>query len=269
MTAVALAAVPALLVLRGGSDDATAPPATIPAPAAAAQAVELAPPAPVVASPASSATAAVTRFLDAEIDRDLAASLALLGDTERARIGSTEAWTLQHDQMPRMLGYDLVATEGDEVTVRLELEPRLDEVTGFIPARATATFVTERRADGWLVDFDRTELIPELPDEAGATVAAEAWVAARQGCSDAAQYPGSLLGQPDLADTLCNDDGTYTAAGIEALDRFVDPTVIQAAFGPDATDFTRVVQITGPSPLQIVTAPFGEDWMVVAIAAAP
>jgi hypothetical protein len=40
---------------------------------------------------------------------------------------------------------------------------------------------------------------------------------------------------------------------------------VVAAFGPDASSWTRSVALSGPSELSVVTAPYGDRWVVVGV----
>ncbi len=266
--AVALAAVPAVLMMSGDDDTGTspAPEITIPAPAAPGEPVVIEAPIAVASAAAPTAQAAVEQYLTAEIDRDLARSLSLLSDSERTAIASVEAWILRHDAMPRILGYEVTGSTGSTVTTTLELEPRLNEVQGYVPSTALATWSTVPTSDGFLVSLTATVIEPVVPADDAAAAAALAWVEGQQRCETIGQYDGNLLGEPDVLGLLCGQSGSYTAAPPGALTEFVDPGVVASAFGPEASSFARVVRMDGPIPLSVVTAPLGDRWLVVAVA---
>lgn len=266
--AIAVAAVPAVLMMRGGDDSGSSsgPEITIPAPAAPGEPVVFDAPVAVASAAAPTAQAAVEQYLTAEINRDLGVSLSLLSDTERAAIASVEAWTLRHDAMPRILGYQVTGSTGTTVTTTLELEPRLNEIQGYVPAAALATWSTVATGDGFLVELGTTVLDPVVPADDGAAAAALAWVEGQQRCEPVGQYEGNLLGEPDVIGLLCGQSGSYSAGRPGALTEFVDPGVVASAFGPEASSFARVVRLDGPIPVSVVTAPLGERWLVVAVA---
>ena len=43
--------------------------------------------------------------------------------------------------------------------------------------------------------------------------------------------------------------------------------VVTNAFGPAAAQWARVVSLDGPLPLDVVTAPMGDRWLVVGVVA--
>ena len=94
--------------------------------------------------------------------------------------------------------------------------------------------------------------------------AAERWAAARQQCRTEGEYQGSLLGSPVLAEQLCGLAGQLVAAPPAPLDEAMTTSVV-AAFGPGAVAATRTVGLHGASDLAVVTAPFGDDWVVVGV----
>ncbi len=62
---------------------------------------------------------------------------------------------------------------------KVSLEPRLDEVNGFVPQRADVEWTVVAEDGGWRLDLTDSSLDPVLPDEQGATAAAELWAGAR------------------------------------------------------------------------------------------
>ena len=144
-------------------------------------------------------------------------------------------------------------------------EPRLDEVVGYVPARAQITWATVGEDGGYRVAFADSTTTPVLPADDGARAAAQAWVDDEQACTAGASYDGNLLGQPSLADTLCRAGGTFTAGAPVALDRFRDPSLVLNAFGADAPTFVRVVPVTGPVPFQLALAPLADTWEVIGV----
>ena len=62
------------------------------------------------AAPAASPSAAVTRFLDAEVARDFAVSYGGLSAADRERAGSHSEWADLHAQLPAITGFTLGET---------------------------------------------------------------------------------------------------------------------------------------------------------------
>ena len=78
------------------------------------------------------------------------------------------------------------------------------------------------------------------------------------------EYAGSLLGSPVLADQLCGVEGELVAGSPAPLGDTLSSEVV-AAFGPDATTWARTVALSGAAKLTVVTAPFGDHWVVVGV----
>jgi hypothetical protein len=91
-------------------------------------------------------------------------------------------------------------------------------------------------------------------------------VAGQQHGQTVAQYTGNLLGQSGVTERLQQETGTFTASEPNSLESFAQPSVVTSAFGPDATNWTRVVKLSGPMDIAVVTAPLGDQWVVVAVA---
>ena len=218
-----------------------------------------------VPPPAASPEAAVTGLLDALIAGDAAASFSLLAEGDRAYLGPLPTWQDRISSLPRYLGYQVTGADGPAVVTEVTLEPRLDEVIGFVPGRATATWTTVTEDGGYRVSFSDSTSEPTLPSDEAATAAAQAWVATRQRCEPAATYDGNLLGQPSLADRLCDLAGMFRAGAAAGLESFRDPSLLLNAFGADAPTFVRVVPVEGPAPLQVALAPLGEAWEVIGV----
>jgi hypothetical protein len=225
------------------------------------------PPAPVL-PPAPTPEAAVRGLLDSLIAGDAARSFSLLSATERATSGPLASWQAELTSLPHYLGYQVVSTDGQTVKTDVTMEPRLDEVVGYIPARATIAWPTTPEDGGYRVSLADAVLEPVLPSDQSASTAAQAWVAARQRCEAGAAYAGTLLGQPTLADSLCHSSDSYRPDAAEGLDTFRNPTLLLEAFGPDASNFVRVVRSDGPTPFDVALAPLGDAWEVVGVMAA-
>jgi hypothetical protein len=67
-----------------------------------------------------------------------------------------------------------------------------------------------------------------------------------------------------LADQLCGLTGQLVAARPASLDEAMTTSVV-AAFGPEAVHIARTVELHGAAELSVVTAPFGDDWVVVGV----
>jgi hypothetical protein len=226
------------------------------------------------ADPATDPAAAVRGYLSAEIAGDASTSYGALSAASRERVGSVEDWIETASERPAIVAFALdepaaaQATGSTDVTVTgaVMLEPRLDEVNGFVPEQASVAWDVVAEDGGWRLDVVDSSLTPILPDEHGATAAAETWAAARQQCRTEGEYGGSLVGSPALGDRLCGVLGDVVAGPPAALDDALATQVV-AAFGPDATTWARSVALSGAAALSVVTAPFGDHWVVVGVGA--
>ncbi len=223
------------------------------------------PEAPPLSAAAATPQEAVTGLLDALIAGDAERSFSLLSADDRSTSGPFTTWRDRLVTLPRVVDYQVTDVGSATVTTDVVFEPRLDEVAGFVPARASATWTTVEEDGGHRVTYSESTSEPVLPPDTAATQAAERWVTEEQGCREGPVYGGSLLGQPTLADTLCGTTGTFRAGPAERLERFRDPTLVLNAFGADAAGFVRVVPVDGPLALQVALAPLGERWEVIGV----
>lgn len=238
-----------------------------PAPASAAPFTSTAVPgAPGAAPvPAASPQAAVEGYLAAEIAGDQATSFSLLAAAQRDKLVDLAAWRAAHVNLPVFESYTLQpVTESGAVVTDVALQPRLDAITGVVPARATITWRPVAEDGGWRVDLAGATFEPHYPDDAGAAPAALAWVQARQACQ-ADPEASRLLLDPALAAALCRQPGRFEAGMASPLSALANPTPVVDAYGPGASAFARVVRLTGPATLDVVTAPLGADWVVISV----
>jgi hypothetical protein len=231
-----------------------------------ASTVVLEPPAPT-APAAATAQAAVEAHLQAEIAGDVERSFATLAEADRARLVDAAGWRAARTRRPRVTGYALQPpdSEGNIVT-GVDLEPAVDPVLGVVPSRAVITWRTVAEDGGWRVSIEGSTLVPRFPDGAAAAPAALDWVEQRQACI-ADPSAGALLLQPDLASQLCQQPGTFRISSTGDLTALADPSGILDAYGPDASTWARVVRLTGPATLDVVTAPLGSAWVVIGLTA--
>ncbi len=199
-------------------------------------------------------------------------SYAALSSESRQDVGSIADWTETAFTRPTIVDFeidpDAAGSPAGTTTVivpgEVMLEPRLDEVNGFVPQQADVEWKVVAEDGGWRLDLTDSSLDPVLPDEQGATAAAELWAGARQQCRVDGEYEGSLLGSPALGDRLCGIQGELVAGAPAPLDDALATQVV-AAFGPDALGWARSVSISGASELSVVTAPYGDHWVVVGV----
>lgn len=224
---------------------------------------EAAPPGTTGATP----RAAVERFVTGLMNGDANETYSLLADKERAAT-SLGSWSETLASLPTYRDFKVV--RDDPVDVDATFAPRVDEEAGVVPGKAIVHFATTSEGGGWRVSLARTTIEPRYPtdDMAAATVALD-WTKALQSCDPATvksfQYQGSLLGQPSVVNDLCHWIGTPVANGTAALQATPSANAVRNAFGPSADDWAKVTHIDGPQPLDVVTAPLGDAWVVVAV----
>jgi hypothetical protein len=226
-------------------------------------------------APQPDGEAAVRVFLNSEIAGDYAGSFSVLSDRDRSRVGGPDLWLAQHAELPGYRDFIVVDVEDERVTTEVTFEPRLDEIVGFVPARATVEWRVVSEEGGFLVDLDDTSVRPVIPADDGASAVAVDWAqaAAAGDATEDLEYGGSLLGQSDIAErirSIADQDGTspgYRSASVSELGDWDHPEVVTNAFGPGAGEWARVVRLDGPAPLDVVTAPLGDRWVVVGVVA--
>jgi hypothetical protein len=221
--------------------------------------------APPLSAPASTPQDAVTGLLEALVAQDADRSYSLLSAYDRAAAGSLASWRDRLAVLPQVVDFHVTGSGPADVTTDVVFEPRLDEVGGFVPEQARATWTTVEEDGGHRVAYADSTFEPVLPSDAAATQAAQRWVTEQQACREGETYAGSLLGQPTLTDALCGSAGMFRAGAAEDLERFRDPTLVLNAFGADAATFVRVVPVDGPVPVQVALAPLGQDWEVIGV----
>jgi hypothetical protein len=214
---------------------------------------------------ATSAEAAVTGFLDAEVAGDFERSFGFLSAEDRRRYGSPAGWVGSHaDVLPPVGGFEIGQAGADEVVTVVDFEPGLDQVTGLTPARARITWQVDAGPGGMGVVLDGSDVEPLLPADDGAVDAARRWVGDRQACQASDVERPGLIGSPALANALCDATGQPTVGEPDPLGD-IDATVVATAFGPEAASAARVVRIAGPAELGAVLVPVGERWTVIGV----
>lgn len=226
--------------------------------------------APPVAS-ATSPEAAVEGFLTAEALQDFEASYEYLAQVDReTTYGTAAGWVAEHADLLPVTGFEIEAVEGGDVTTITALDSRLDPVLGLVPARARGTWTTVEEDDGWRVSYSSSTLEPLYPSDEGVEDAARTWAGAAQECTGGeVDGPGSLLGQPALADELCGAEGELVLGAAGVLTDGPDTTVLLNAYGPEVFTWARVVPVQGPVELRLVLAPVDDAWQVFGILPPP
>ncbi|CAN5881064.1 hypothetical protein BH20ACT7_BH20ACT7_17430 [soil metagenome] len=224
------------------------------------------PPPPAVAARARDA---VTGFLEAEVAGDFVASYGFLSAQDQETFGGREGWIAAHADLPPIKGFELKGLRavdgGVRATTALRLRSTLDEFVGLIPARANATWTARPESDGWRVAYTEGAIKGLYPSDDAAVDAASAWVTDRLACEKADQHPGGLLGDSDIAESLCGLDGEFSAGEMEPLTDVTDGQPFIAAYGAEALAQMRSVAFDGPTPMRVVVAPVADRWTVVGV----
>lgn len=216
---------------------------------------------------------ALTAFLDAHRRGDVQRSYALLVADDHEQFPSLARWQAARHAMAEVTSFGAFEQEGRSdmsVTfhVDLALRARLDEIAGVVPARATGTFVVRRVGEGdWRIAFSESSLTPHYPNDSGAREAVIAWADARRRCERGAEWEGGLLGvaAEEHAESLCATGDPVSVGQPVPLDRVSGAEPVLGAFGPEASIWARVVPLSGPIDLDVITAPLGEEWVVVGV----
>lgn len=225
-------------------------------------------PAPAARTP----TAAVRATLDAQIRGDVDTVFGSLAASNRRQYGSPSGLADMLIDQPTPTAYRVVSdriSKGEaSVVTELRMQPSLDEVSGLVPAEATATWRVVAEDGGWRVDLERRSIEPAYADQSGLLNDTRAWAESRQSCASTPtnEYGGGLLHIIGLASELCGKKGAVTLdESVQYLDELPDPSPVLNAFGGDAAEWARVVTVTAPVPQKVVVAPVGDRWVTTAI----
>ena len=220
---------------------------------------------------ADTAAEATTKLLRALIDGRYDGAWSMLSPIEQERIGFKErmasdvvaaGWT----------AFTITSSTETAVVAEIRQTPKVSDIDGIVAASATVTFPTVNDNGVYTVSWSRRTVNQNLPERSKtsdekvvATVGA--WAAERQKCSKGgAEYSGGLIGVIGLADQLCNTTTAPTVSDVGDLDTLDEPQPIIDGFGGSALRWARVVTLKEPIAMNVVLAPNGPDWTVIAIA---
>ncbi len=223
-----------------------------------------------VSAPAPSPSEAVRLFVAAEVEQRFAASFRLLSREDRESYGRPESWRQAHHELPRLVSSGpLDGAGGDVVVSEVVLEPRLDRIVGAVPASARISWQTVPEDGGWRVAYTDSIVEAHFPDDSGADDAVMAWADAAQRCADTGSLEArsGLVGVTGYAKRLCDAPGLLSVGAVSGLETLDSPAPVLSAFGPTAAAFVRVVELGGPVAMRVLTAPEGDRWLVVGLAA--
>lgn len=220
--------------------------------------------------PADTPEEAVSGFLDAEAAGEYASSYALLSATDREQYRTAAGWVAAHaDVMPPVTGYDIEAPPtGDDarstVVALVAFEASLDQVVGLVPQRARATWVAVAEDGGWVVALDQSSFEPLHPPQDEAVDAVRRWAESHRDCKPRGEHD-LVLGIPNLAQRLCDEDAAVAVGEVEGFAEGFDTNTFLAAYGESVLEWGRVVAVTAPVPLRAVVAPIGPHWRVIGV----
>lgn len=233
-----------------------------------------------VGPPAADPLSAVQTFAEAETAGDAQVAWSMLSAGDRRRYPTPAMWQTEHRQLPQLTSVTITgdprpvdtgtASQAVDLPAEVSFVPALDLTKGLVPANATATWRVVREDGGWRVSYQDSRFVAKHPAAAGAVTAAAEWAAARQACRTTAadgtrlEVVGGVLGVAGLAARLCGATGTIRPSTAEAVEA-TDAAAVIAAFGPSATEWTRVVELDGPAPQRVVMGPLGDRWIAVAV----
>jgi len=271
----------ALARLGDGGDGATEPVTTTrvagPGDADADALAPLPEPGPPVApSAAGNAEQAVAGYLTAEARGDFAASYDFLSAADRVTYPSAAAWVGAHADLPTVTAFaveqvgqveQVEQTGGEQakVTTLTGYEPGLDQVLGLVPSRGRAIWTAVEEDGVWRVLLAESTVEPLYPPDDAAADAAIAWASARIACEPTGELESGLLGVPSLAAQLCGRGGAAELGDVAPLASTEPATALVSAYGPEVTEWARVVPVLSPIPQQVVLAPIGAEWRVVGV----
>jgi hypothetical protein len=222
-----------------------------------------------IGPPAATATDAVRRYLDAESTGAWADSYTQLSAADRVAYGKIDDWTYAADERLVYTAYRILESADDTVVVEVHPKPLVSEIKGVAPLTERIEFAVVPEDGGYRIALADTTSTATYPAPEPASDVAADWVTGYQACSPATsslEYDGNLLGTLDLPQSLCGAVGKPQVTGAGGLDELSDPSPVLSAFGEQATDWARVVEIGGftdRAPVQVILAPLGEQWVVV------
>ncbi len=224
----------------------------------------------------SSPAEAVRVLMNALVARDEDTAWSIISPADRDRIAIKQHLREQTNALG-WTSFQISSVDRDQVTVEVDQTPRISDVDGVIAASATLTVPTMNDNGQYSVSWSRRIVTPHFPpltstedDRVRAAVAA--WVRDREACQASAhEYRSGVIGVVGLGNALCNTSGDTASSGalrlgaVSDLNSLDEPDPILEGFGGAAFQWARVVNIESPIPMNVVLAPRGAEWIVIAI----
>lgn len=236
------------------------------------QSVEISAPVPVPpAPPAASAKDAVARFMAAEIANDFDTSYGLLAEPDRRVAPVPQLWIRSHADIPEFTRFEIIKSddtspEGVVITGTVDAIPSLDEISGLVPAGGELSLLAVPEDGGWRVAFGSTTFVPSYPSADKARTVASRWLDLTARCENTAEleYRFGLLGVTGYAPQLCAAGTPAKSGDPISLADHPNPAPVVAAFGADALGWAQFQRVEGPVEFDLVLAPLGDEWIVLA-----
>jgi hypothetical protein len=226
--------------------------------------------APVLASAQPAAQRVLATFSRAIVAKDNAAAFELLSADDQDRFGSAERFGTELSRSPQWTA----ATVDPTGAVTVSREAMLDPVFGLVPAtaRLNLPLVANSSQDSSprIAWSRRSEVRNDQASESDIEPAVKQWATARQRCESAPaeETVNGLVGVVGLATRLCDAEGpiisTLASGAARDLLDLNDPASVLDAYGDDAANWARVVPLSSPVPMNVVVAPIGSTWKVIA-----
>ena len=224
----------------------------------------------------SSAAAAVTAFLTAEVADRPADAFVLLDTASHADFVSPAGWQSKRAERLVPTGFRIEGTSASsgstEVVVAMEHTATLDPFIGLVPARSTQVVRVVQESGRWRVTATPARIEPSYPSDSGAAPAVAEWVEALSNCDRATattlQVPVGLVGSPFYADQPCREQGLWRSGPVEpATGARLGP--LFASYGAEVATWARLVRVDGPkTDFYAAVAPIGDAWRVMGVLAA-
>ena len=224
-----------------------------------------------VGAAASSARDAGRAFLSQAVAGDFPGAWAYLASSERARLAGPNALAEQF-AASGWTAFRLLSTDNNDLNVDVDQTSHISEIDGLVAPTATVRIPTVFENGSYFVRWTRRAVEQHFPERSSTTdaqvrEAVAQWAIGRQKCTAPTnEYSNGLLGVIGLADALCRKDGAEVTGDVADLDALDEPESIIAGFGGSALSWARVVQLSGPVPMQVVAAPVAGGWTIIGLA---
>ena len=220
------------------------------------------------------ATAAVTSYLRARADGDVATSYALLDAGSRRIYPTAARWLDAQPDLAAPSTFRVLssATAGARVDVSVDVRRTavLDPFVGFRPAHAVEVYRAVRTGSAWRVQALPVRVSPRLIADTAAPAAVTAWLDRLRACdipgAGRFQSAAELVGDDSLPAALCSAPAGLRVGPPQPLTDQPETAAFVAAYGPELGSYARLVPVTGPGPSLLVgVAPLGSAWRVFGI----